>query len=606
MTKTVKVTKPVAAVAAKSTTKAAATKAAVKKALAVPVAPATLAAVKKAVKAPKTALTKSVGAKAAEVKAAIKAATPKAFAKPTDAEIDEALAAAGIATKETKPQSAALKAAHATQKANKAMAEAGAPVTPLTKLLTSAGFNYVESKPVAEGATAHGFTHADGRAAVFTHDNSNTNIGANWTIRANGEDVTGKTAKQLAEALHKPAVANKVLNALELLSKLTKGTFLLSNLTGDSNYTQRMQLLKALRGVDKVLAKETGIHNVIKEFYTAVGVTPDGTINHKEQDFITKAKALLKAEQKTNRAVAKVEKEQIKEVLKASAPQRVVHDNKPILPAAKKLNAKQQKAADDKAKADLVLQIADKRKKEEYTPLAVPRPDAEITVNLDDVCLLVDPANGIVLLCLEKPNSQGAICVYNNGSRVAAGVLLTKDLVALRREVSDDLVRDVNQFLHPITAGVIVTPVAEQHLTAVLEHCKENIAMTANKTIATKKFAAPVASAKATAKKTVVEKEVKAPKAEKAVKAAKAPKAEKVARVKYTDDTKIKQLHKGENPYREGTKARNTFDVLAKAKTFGDFVATLAKSKKDVYEAAYFVKWASMPHGKAPAYIAVG
>jgi ABC-type transporter Mla subunit MlaD len=87
---------------------------------------------------------------------------------------------------------------------------------------------------------------------------------------------------------------------------------------------------------------------------------------------------------------------------------------------------------------------------------------------------------------------------------VAAGVVPTEVLNTLRSKSTDDLIRDVNQLLHPITAGVVVTPVAERHLTAVLAHCKESIEM-ANKKAAetaakTKKFAAPAAASKKAAK----------------------------------------------------------------------------------------------------------
>ena len=48
------------------------------------------------------------------------------------------------------------------------------------------------------------------------------------------------------------------------------------------------------------------------------------------------------------------------------------------------------------------------------------------------------------------------------------------------------------------------------------------------------------------------------------------------------------------------------FEIMMKIKIFGEFVVATEKSKKDVYPAAYIVKWASQPHGKAPAYVTLG
>lgn len=485
------------------------------------------------------------------------------------------------------------------------------PTVPMTKLLVKNGFVHAKSAVLAdEQNTAHGYNHETGDAAMFIHANTSTDIGGRWIIKhKDGSQVEGKTAKELAEYLHKPeGLAANVIAALDLLRKLTKEKFNLNDLTGDDNYSSRMKLLKTLRASDKVLAKDCGINNVIKEFHAALGIDGD-SIASKSKAFTEMCTGLLKKERKLDRAVASVEKQEVKEVLKKTANQRIVHDSKPVLPGVKRLSKVKQAEADEKAKTDLAAQIAAKRKQEEYTPLAVPRPEAQIAVNLDDVCILVDPANGITLLCLEKPNSQGAICVYNNGSRVAAGVVPTERLITLRREVSDDLVRDVNQLLHPLTAGVIVTPVAEYHLTAVLAHCKEIIDMATEKVLATKKFAAPKnLAAKPTAKSAKAEKTA----TPKVARAASAKEHTGKKRTVFTDDLKIKVLavalkaNESGNPYREGTKARNSFELIKKSATFGDLVKLTEKSKADVYDAAYIVKWASQPHGNAPAYITMG
>lgn len=465
------------------------------------------------------------------------------------------------------------------------------PVTPLTKLLTGKGFTYVKSEAVDAQNTAHGYNHEDGRGALFIHANTSDKVGARWVLIRDGKRVEGKTAKELAAALviSDPLPAN-VLSALDLLRKATKGSYRLALLAGDDHYTARVQMIKKLRNTDKVLAKDSGLNKLSTLFYAALNVETSVA-------FETKCAELFKLEAKAERAVARVEKNEVKEQIKQTGGAVLVHDNKPVLPGVKKVSTKKQRETDEKAKVELAAQIAHKRKQEEYTPLAVPRPEAQIAVNIDDVCLLVDPTNGITLFCLEKPNSQGAICVYNNGSRVAAGVVPTETLVTLRREVSTDLVKDLNDYLHPITAGVIVTDVAESHLTAVLDRCKEITDMATEKIITTKKFAAPKnVAAKAVATKS-------AAKAEKAPKAAKAPKES--TRVKFADDLKIKALVK-ENPYREGTKARNSFDFVLKAKNFGELNKSLSASKKEVYEAAYILKWASQPHGKAPAYVTLG
>lgn len=453
-----------------------------------------------------------------------------------------------------------------------------APVTPLTKLLTKAGYVYVASQPVDELNIAHGYNHPSGAAALFTHANVNTEVGAAWTLKAaDGTERTGKTAKELAAVLTPSPVASlpaNVATALTLLRKLTtltleerkaeepvsKTTYRLTDLAGDGNYKARLQLLKALRQTDKVLVKESGVNNLIKEFYATLNIEK-ASVAAMASAFEAKCNELYKGAKKADEVLKTVDKAVAKEVLKKTAHERVVIDNKPILPGVKRLSAKKQAAVEAKDKEaiavdfaakgvgplanltaeetalapELAARIARKRRQEEYTPLAVPRPEAEVALDLAEVCLLEDPENGIVIMCLEKPNSQGAICVYNNGSRVAAGVVPTERLITLRRLVSEDLIRDVNLMLHPLT-NIPVTPVAEQHLTAVLNHCKENIEMTTETAVVkTKKFAPPVTASK---KAVAAEKPAKT-----AAKGAKAPKAEKTAAApRVTADKKIKAL----------------------------------------------------------------
>lgn len=159
-----------------------------------------------------------------------------------------------------------------------------------------------------------------------------------------------------------------------------------------------------------------------------------------------------------------------------------------------------------------------------------PRPGAdEPVIRAAHVKLLEDPEFGLVLLQLEKENSQGALCVYNNGKAVIDGVVPPEILRTLRPLPGADVLKAANQFLNPIVPSVPVTPTASRHLTAVT-NCKELINM-ANAS----KFAPPVRTAQKDIGKPVVRpvKEQKlskkAAKEEKAVKEEKALKSKKAA-----------------------------------------------------------------------------
>lgn len=471
------------------------------------------------------------------------------------------------------------------------------PVVPVPKHFLSEALRQNWFRFVQTQKGAHGYQHKDGRAVLVTK--------AAWVlVDAKGAKVEGKTVEAFAKALRPDDVAVQphVLSAVLQLRKLTNDLFRLNDLAGDANYTVRMQLIKKVRNTEKVLAKETGVNNLVKEFYAALQV-PTGTTASMAESFARRCNAVCKAEVRTNQKGKQADaKQKQADLSKVPVHQRAIHDGKAILPKAKRVTNKQRTKQKEELKKELAIKA--RLEREALANLAAPKPEAEVAVNLDDVTLLEDPANGIVLLCLEKANSQGAICVYNNGSRVAAGVLPTELLVKMRPLVSTDLVRDVNQLLKPLTAGVVVTNVAERHLTAVLDACKELLPMkTATETVSTKKFAAPAKAAK----KSIGTKKVAAEKSANKDKTS-------TPRVKFADDLKIKVLatavnkddKSDKNPYREGTKARNSFDFILKSKTFGEFAAAIAKSKKDVYEAAYILKWASQPHGKAPAYVALG
>ena len=112
----------------------------------------------------------------------------------------------------------------------------------------------------------------------------------------------------------------------------------------------------------------------------------------------------------------------------------------------------------------------------------------------------------------------------------------------------------------------------------------------------TKKFAAP---AKAGSKKA----EKATPKASK--KSVATGKQKASGQHGIPDEISIKILDK--NPaYREGSKSANSFALFTGCKTAADYRAACAKSKKDIYEPTHFMRWASTPHGKQPAYIKLG
>jgi hypothetical protein len=205
--------------------------------------------------------------------------------------------------------------------------------------------------------------------------------------------------------------------------------------------------------------------------------------------------------------------------------------------------------------------------------IPVPRDTAnKVRIIPGDIGLLEDPKNGIVMMQLEKENSQGAICVYNNGSRVAAGVVPPEILKTLRPVAGEqDLIKAAHQLLHPIVPSVPVTSVAASHLTAVI-NCKELImASTTAKKItspSTPKFAAPA-------------KAVPASKKNGAAPAKKATAEKKSGTgIRLSDEQTIK-IVSATNPYREGTKAFATFELFKKSKTVAD-VKAKATDKHDV------------------------
>jgi hypothetical protein len=229
-----------------------------------------------------------------------------------------------------------------------------------------------------------------------------------------------------------------------------------------------------------------------------------------------------------------------------------------------------------------------------FTPAAPREGTPEPRITAASVRLLEDPRLGIILMQLEKENSQGAICVYNNSSRVSVGVVPPEILKTLRPVPGEvDLVKAANQLLNPVVPSVPVTPVAVGYLTAVL-HCKEIATMS-------KKFEAPVQD-------TPKSRKFASTKSEKPAKAAKVEKAEKAPsagrKPAIPDTAKITILtEKKANPYREGSKAYVTFDLLKQSKTAGAF-REAAKADPEKYDITYLT-WTTVEHGKQPAYVSL-
>ncbi len=436
---------------------------------------------------------------------------------------------------------------------------------PVYTALLAAGFRYVAGQTIND-AVVYGYDHKDGRAVVYTQ-------GQGWQLRTpDGNERGGRRLDLLRKALKDTAAPKTtatspdsppahVMHALEMLGEITQGRFDVERLRGDAHYSHRLRLLKALLKTDKVLVKDSGVNRVMETFYSAVGVGEGKSAAAKAAAFAERAAALL--------AAAFAERKPLEK--RAAAPLAVVEEEIP----------------------------------------AVPHPDAEITLDKNEVRLLEDPNNGITLLQLEKANSQGAICVYNNGVRVAAGVVPPTVLKTLR-PVTADVVRVVHQLLNPEHPSVPVTPVANRHLTAVL-NCKEITHM------ATKKFEAPARITKKSTKtvegaafvdvvnnvpKTVTmtdRAKGAAALGKPVVKTAKETAPKSVNRI--ADDAKITVLVK-ESPYRPGTKAEETFKLLKKCKTAGAFREAV-KAEPGKYDGSYLA-WTTVPHGNQPALIKVG
>ena len=361
-----------------------------------------------------------------------------------------------------------------------------------------------------------------------------------------------------------------VIRAIEMLESVTARQYDLNLLRGDRYYGKRMALLKKLLQTDRVLAKECGINNLVSIFYTAVGAEGKSAAA-KATNFAERCKDAMKRVRAARSAATRMEKKNIKRWLRATVIQRTVPGT--ILPGYKPLN-KKQRAEQDAKDRDYVFALAATA---EHYP--IPKADAEVEMNLDEVRVLEDPANGIAFLQIERANSQGAICVYNNGSRVACGVVPTATLLKLRRVPQDvaQLGTAANQLLNPVNVSVPVTSVAQRHLTAVIESCKErqeamaketaaNEAKTA-KTAKTAKFAPPAKKGAVSAKKAPAKTDKPAKKSAKS----NTPRATSYA------GKKIKVLNKNHGA-RQGTKRQIGMDIILGSKTTDEAMPKLIKA----------------------------
>ena len=595
-----------------------------------------------------------------------------------------------------------------------------APSGDFHDVLVKNGFVYAKTETVGK-YVAWGYTHPKDKRAVMVTTGPKGDQA--WMLKSfDGSETGGSILMSLIDSLYASRTAylaqtagkkrvgfaaktgeadavtlppQNVVRAVEMLGGMTLHRYDIHTLSGDGNYTKRVQLLKKLLGVDKILVKESGVNHLVDTFYSAVGVG-EGTLAAKRDAFAQRCRAIgvaarqlaAKAKQeeasiikaalavpgaktfvpgKILDAPKKKNKKQRMDELAATARELYVaslmgeetmqpnaHPYERLSPgiAARDLRLVERKGMDDftalrleaansqgaihlydtgahitlgvippaladefvvrkpaAALADIeafltTLEASSTERSDEVKkvlkavrravdlktkPLTLaaavskkvkaPRDAAaEITLIPGDVGLLEDPRLGVVMMQLEKENSQGAICVYNNGSRVSVGVVppeILKTLRPVQEEV--DLIKAANQLLNPLVPSVPVTPGAHRHLTAVI-NCKELV------TMATKKFEAPAKSTKATAVKStdaVAVKSTDAVAVKTAAKKTAATKEPKAPRASSYADKKIKVLSKDMSALREGTKRYIGVEIILKSKTTNDAIPALAKAGCD-------------------------
>lgn len=453
----------------------------------------------------------------------------------------------------------------------------------IAKTFLDAGFAATKSEP-RDGGTMHGYQHADGRVAVHSVPDDRKQP-QTWAVVAGKESRRGTASdsKELKAALRLPASnvrpPERTVAAVVMLRRASHGTYALTALKGESGYGERVAIIKRLTGKRRLLVAEATFGKLRTALLAATGAKDDAALP-------TACKSVLAAEKAANQRLEAAQAAIAEQLLLHAEPEPEPDAAPKLAPPAPPSTAEDRR----KQLEDLRAEIAERAEKhKEYPTATLHSADVELIVDPQDLCLLEDPRNGVVLLKIEKNNSQGAICVYNNGRRVAAGVA-TPDTLKICKRLEGDVFQAARQLMAPLSAAIEVTPTAARHLTAVL-NCKEKEIM-ANTEKKAKKFESPKAAVKAV--------KAAAP-AKSAAKASKA-KGEATGGSRLDEAQKIKILTK-DNPYREGTKSFTTYALLLKSKTVGEFVTALDKAKDDVYGAAHFLNYASAPRGAQPAHI---
>ncbi len=372
--------------------------------------------------------------------------------------------------------------------------------TQTLEVLTARGFQLTEERHLDPKTLAAGYTSPDGTAVIWV-----TNcLGTSWSLLRPGapEPVTGEGDAGLALALDtapvprscKSTEQDRLVSALRQLG----GDYSLACLTGENGYGLCMRVLKKLRNVSAVPARDCTPARVEAALALALDVPTKLRNGARMAQLAIRAEQLMKDVYRAEKAARRAEAVRIAKLLRGR-PVVAGAAPKPLKRKSQRVRAAERAAL----QAELKERIEDR---ETQPPLATPKPDATVVVRAADVRLLEDPENGLVLLQVEKENSQGAICVYNNGVRVAAGVVSPETMKTLRPIPGADIIQAANQLLNPFVESVVVTPVAHRHLTAVLD-CKEIKPMTATAVVTpskSAKFAPPtkVAGKKPSAKAT--------------------------------------------------------------------------------------------------------
>ena len=374
------------------------------------------------------------------------------------------------------------------------------PVTALTKVLDRARFQFVRAEQGLDGVVAYGYAHPDGRAALYTAHQDDVNhpetvtakleTGQTIQVSSNQPDAAkslwevlkpvGKKQQRVRQARYDgergaaelkaigsvpntetpeqalsvirmvadqasadtAAIAAQPVNgvpahvvrAVEMLGMITGQWFDPASLTGDKNYSHRMSLLRVLLGrpVGGVKAAECGVRNLVDAFYSAIGTDLGGTRAARAEEFAARCKELVTASRTIKRAVKKATKKVLRTVRRAKLPALTVPGR--VLEVSKPLGRKAAREADNATKRILQVELCDGRQQ------AQPRPSLKGLVVTDTSGLrILNHKNGTVSLKLERCNSQGAMQVWDTGTRLATSVLtpaLVKDVKPVMWDVN--------------------------------------------------------------------------------------------------------------------------------------------------------------------------